>query len=229
MSKKLIRSSLLALALLSVLLCFSGCDTSYGSTDESEHTLTSFISTEDTKDETDISSEVPTEAHTEAPTVIPTEAPTEAQTESIHTHNWVNATCTTPKTCSDCGQTEGEAGGHAWRDSTCTEPKRCMECDITDGSAKGHSFEDATCTSAKKCSDCGITEGSALGHSYSGGKCTRCGAADPEYTAETMVWIPTKGGKKYHKSSGCSNMEDPIQVTKSEAISQGFDACKKCY
>ncbi len=44
-----------------------------------------------------------------------------------------------------------------------------------------------------------------------------------------MVWIPTKGGKKYHKSSDCSNMDDPRNVTLSEAKSLGFTACKRCY
>ncbi len=57
---------------------------------------------------------------------------------------------------------------------------------------------------------------------------------EPEYTppAQTetiMVWIPTRGGKKYHARSNCSNMIDPDYVTIEEAIYQGFDACKKCY
>lgn len=43
-----------------------------------------------------------------------------------------------------------------------------------------------------------------------------------------MVWIP-KTGKKYHSSSSCSNMKNPSKVTKSEAINQGYDPCKKCY
>ena len=46
---------------------------------------------------------------------------------------------------------------------------------------------------------------------------------------EGMVWIPTKGGTKYHKDSSCSNMEDPIQVTVEEAIKNNFSACKRCY
>ena len=43
-----------------------------------------------------------------------------------------------------------------------------------------------------------------------------------------MVWIPNSGSK-YHSHSGCSNMKNPRQVTKQDAISQGFDACKKCW
>ena len=56
-----------------------------------------------------------------------------------------------------------------------------------------------------------------------------------EPTAETtqeetdMVWIPTKGGKKYHKKSTCRNMIDPDEVTIEEAEELGFTPCKKCY
>ena len=53
--------------------------------------------------------------------------------------------------------------------------------------------------------------------------------APPEKQSEPLVWIPTKGGKKYHKTSTCSGMNGPIQVTVSEAESKGFTPCKKCY
>lgn len=45
---------------------------------------------------------------------------------------------------------------------------------------------------------------------------------------EDMVWIP-KTGSKYHSKSTCSNMKDPSQVTKEEAINRGFSACGRCY
>ena len=32
-------------------------------------------------------------------------------------HGWQEATCTEPKTCSKCGETEGEALGHTWQDA----------------------------------------------------------------------------------------------------------------
>ena len=44
----------------------------------------------------------------------------------------------------------------------------------------------------------------------------------------SMVWIPNSGSK-YHSRSNCSNMKTPTQVTKSEAVSRGYDPCKKCY
>ncbi len=47
--------------------------------------------------------------------------------------------------------------------------------------------------------------------------------------SETMVWIPTNGGKKYHTYAGCSNMKNPEQVTQSEAEDLGFTPCKRCH
>ena len=91
-----------------------------------------------------------------------------------------------------------------------------------------HVFGAATCTKPKTCS-CGATEGNPNGHSYYKGTCSDCGATDPDYVSENLVWIPTNGGKKYHTYAGCSNMIDPEQVTKSEAEALGFTPCKKCH
>ena len=46
--------------------------------------------------------------------------------------------------------------------------------------------------------------------------------------SETMVWIPSSGSK-YHSRSGCSNMSNPSEVTKTQAEAKGFTACKKCW
>ena len=123
-------------------------------------------------------------------------------TVPVHVHSFSEADCTTPKTCS-CGATDGKANGHSWIDATCSEPKTC--------------------------SVCGTTSGLTAGHNFSKGKCTTCGKADPDYVSETMVWIPTKGGTKYHSRSNCSNMDDPEQVTQSEAERRGFTPCKRCH
>ncbi len=48
-------------------------------------------------------------------------------------------------------------------------------------------------------------------------------------TTESTVWIPTKGGTKYHKKSSCSNMDNPSNVSLDDAKAQGFTPCKKCY
>ena len=90
-------------------------------------------------------------------------------------HRWVDATCTEPQTCSVCGETEGNALGHKWDDETDIHPKTCTVCGVNICDAIGHSWNDATCTEPQTCSECGIIEGSALGHNIENGVCTRCG------------------------------------------------------
>jgi len=51
----------------------------------------------------------------------------------------------------------------------------------------------------------------------------------PSINSDTMVWIPTNGGTKYHKKSDCSKMIDPEYVTLTEAKNRGFTACGRCY
>jgi len=45
---------------------------------------------------------------------------------------------------------------------------------------------------------------------------------------DLMVWV-TESGSKYHSSSMCSNMKNPIPVWVDEAISEGYSACAKCW
>lgn len=82
---------------------------------------------EDQKDpDEDISVQSSTEASsTEA-------SSTEAAT--IHEHTWNDATCTSPKTCSTCGETEGMALDHQWMAATTVAPKTCSLCGATEGS-----------------------------------------------------------------------------------------------
>lgn len=42
------------------------------------------------------------------------------------------------------------------------------------------------------------------------------------------VWVSATG-KKYHRKSSCSNMKNPSQISKSDAISRGYEPCKKCH
>lgn len=99
-----------------------------------------------------------------------------------HEHTWTDATCTAPKTCSECGATEGEALGHSWADATCAAPKTCSVCKETEGEALPHTWEEATCAAPKTCSVCGETDGEALPHTLteanfqSPAVCTVCGA-----------------------------------------------------
>ena len=122
---------------------------------------------------------------------------------------WNAATCETPKTCADCGVTEGEALGHAWADATCETPKTCSNCGLTEGEALGHAWVDADCENPKTCSNCALTEGEALGHAWVDATteapktCEVCGATegdpittDPRFTTESTAalqgkWVST--------------------------------------
>ncbi len=50
-----------------------------------------------------------------------------------HTHEWNDATCTTPKTCKTCGETSGDALGHSWTKATYDQAKTCQNCGMTEG------------------------------------------------------------------------------------------------
>lgn len=91
--------------------------------------------------------------------------------ETVHVHSWKSATCTAPRTCTTCGETEGTSLGHNWKDSDCTNPKTCSRCGKTMGTALGHQWTAATCDSPKTCSVCGAKEGSALGHKWIAATC----------------------------------------------------------
>jgi alpha-tubulin suppressor-like RCC1 family protein len=83
-----------------------------------------------------------------------------------HEHTWLEATCTAPRTCEECGEMQGSALGHSWLEATCTAPRICESCGETEGSALEHSWLEATCTDPRICSVCQKTEGTALGHQW---------------------------------------------------------------
>ena len=83
-----------------------------------------------------------------------------------HEHTWADATCTEPKTCSECGETEGEVLEHTWVEATCAEPKHCSVCGETEGEALEHTWTEATYWEAKTCSECGATEGEPVTPSF---------------------------------------------------------------
>ena len=86
-------------------------------------------------------------------------------------HEWRDADCKAPKTCSLCGETEGQAKEHTWKDANCDTPKTCTECGATDGAPLGHSWLAANCETAKTCEICGTVSGEALGHSWQDATC----------------------------------------------------------
>lgn len=79
-----------------------------------------------------------------------------------HEHVWTPADCTTPSTCSECGEIEGEALGHSFTEADCTNPKTCSACGITEGEALGHTLTEATFQSAPTCTACSEAIGEPL-------------------------------------------------------------------
>ena len=74
-------------------------------------------------------------------------------------HKWEEATCTTPKRCVKCGQTEGSPLRHEWKDATCTEPRACSRCGEVSSEALGHTWKERNLEAPKTCTRCGLTEG----------------------------------------------------------------------
>ena len=91
--------------------------------------------------------------------------------KEVHEHRWTQATCTAPRTCTECGETQGEALGHNWLAATCTTPGTCETCGATKGKILEHRWLDATCTEPRICQECAATEGEALGHNWSDATC----------------------------------------------------------
>ena len=97
---------------------------------------------------------------------------------TVHLHTWVEATCQAPKTCSECGMTEGAPLEHIWTPANCVTAATCSACGEIQGTALGHAWVDATCQTPKTCSRCAVTEGLTTPHDFREGKCTMCGVAE---------------------------------------------------
>ena len=99
-------------------------------------------------------------------------------------HEWADADCVTPKTCTKCQEIEGVPAGHTWSAATCVDPKICEDCAATEGEPKGHEWTEATCTEPNICSVCGETDGEPLGHAwvdateFAPKTCSACGVTE---------------------------------------------------
>lgn len=97
--------------------------------------------------------------------------------DSSCSHNWKQATCTRPETCSECGKTKGSALGHTGGQATCSAPAVCTRCGTSYGEASGHVWVAGTCTDERYCSLCYVEDG-----------------IDENNHHGTVSWIKTAGG-----------------------------------
>ncbi|MCD8240213.1 MAG: hypothetical protein LUB58_02305 [Oscillospiraceae bacterium] len=63
------------------------------------------------------------------------------ETASHTEHEWIEATCTVPKTCAVCGETEGEALGHSFAAANYQQPAVCTVCGETEGDVLPADFD----------------------------------------------------------------------------------------
>ena len=101
--------------------------------------------------------------------------------ECVTNHTWSDADCTTAKTCSYCGATDGDPLGHDSSPATCTEDEYCVRCETVIEKAHGHTTKVLEAVDPT-CDDTGLTEGSC---------CEICG--EP-FVAQTV--IPALGHKE---------------------------------
>ncbi len=99
-------------------------------------------------------------------------------------HEWHQATCVMPESCSKCGATRGYLGDHVWQPATCRQPETCAYCGLTRGGLGDHDWEPATCARPKTCKVCGATEGGPGEHDWEPATCQHpktcrvCGATE---------------------------------------------------
>ena len=135
-------------------------------------------------------------------------------------HTWVAATCTHPKTCSECGETEGDVIEHSWVAATCMQPKTCSKCGETEGEPLAHNWENATCQTPKTCTDCGTTEGKLLSHTWIEATCSQpktctvCSVTDGDKLPHTPVkeWVTQKTNYIYAETVKVQTCSDCGEV-----------------
>jgi len=111
-------------------------------------------------------------------------------------HAWIDATCTMPKTCVLCGETEGEIADHSWSAATCTKPYTCKICGFEEGEALGHTGGKPTCNALAVCVACGETYGALAPHEWENGKCKNCLIERTVVTIDQIESItPSQEGK----------------------------------
>ena len=178
-----------------------------------------------------------------------TETTIEAETISALGHDWMEACCTTPKTCKTCGITEGDPLGHSFDEwmvileATCCyvgeAERNCKNCDYYETReiiALGHTevidkAVEATCTISGKtegshCDRCGEIlvpqEGiPAKGHNWDDGKVTK----DPteETEGEKTFTCVSCGEAKTETLPKLEHVHSYTeQVTKATCTEQGY-------
>ncbi len=168
----------------------------------------------------------------------------QGNTVTVCDHNWTAATCTAPKTCTECGKQQGPKANHTWAGGDCVTPATCSVCQQKGDEPAGHTWSDATCTAPKTCTTCKITEGEPTGHvggiatCLEKAVCTVCnnayGEIDPtNHAGDDFTYLTNKDGTHTKTHTGCGNVADAAEkctggtATCSEKAI--CDNCRKAY
>jgi len=148
-------------------------------------------------------------------------------TENECDHEWEDATCEDPETCTLCGETGEDALGHDFSDATCEELATCSVCGETEGELADHILgSEATCIDPQVCTVCEEVIVEALGHEYveevCGAECTRCGEViEHEWNDATCLAPKT--------CSECDEIEgEALGHTWEDATCIAPKTCKTC-
>ena len=95
-----------------------------------------------------------------------------------HRHVFSVATCTEKSKCI-CGETTGNLLEHEFVDANCTSPKTCTKCGLEEGEKLGHDWKRYTCDQPEVCTKCNSTRGTGIPHSFLDGYCIVCNAINP--------------------------------------------------
>lgn len=146
---------------------------------------------------------------------------------------WTEATCDAPRTCAECGLTEGEPLGHEWQLANCEEPATCSRCGATKGEALGHQWTGATCETAKHCEICGKVDGEPNGHIWMDATCDKprtcaiCGKTEGSATGKHDWEDATCEAPKTCKTCGKTDGE-PLGHQWAEATVNMPAVCERC-
>ena len=116
-------------------------------------------------------------------------------------HKWTAFSCTDPRTCTVCGESDGVPMGHFWQEATCEEPKKCTECNETQGTALGHKYDNGVVTKAP-------TESAEGEKTFT---CSECSGTKVESVAKLPA-APSVENNIPNNNAGASNKKDENNV-----------------
>lgn len=146
-------------------------------------------------------------------------------------HDYQEANCEAPRTCSRCGKTKGAALGHIWTEADCDDPAICQTCNATGTAALGHAWTEADCLNAKTCQTCGVIEGDALGHDFSEATCEEASACTRcgEFGSEALghVYDDSEPDCENPKTCGVCGKQE-AEATEHIWVDATYEAPKTC-